>query len=68
MKPSIVIDRLEKRFDGLTAPAVSALSTEIQCGMITGLVGPDGAGKTTLSQLLSQHYNSKLMLEEFAEN
>ena len=26
------------------------------------------AGKTTLSQLLSQHYNSKLMLEEFAEN
>ena len=30
--------------------------------------GNIGAGKTTLSQLLSQHYNSKLMLEEFAEN
>ena len=25
--------------------------------------GNIGAGKTTLSQLLSQHYNSKLMLE-----
>ena len=30
--------------------------------------GNTGAGKTTLSQLLSQHYNAKLMLEEFAEN
>ena len=30
--------------------------------------GNIGAGKTTLSQLLSKHYNAKLMLEEFAEN
>jgi len=30
--------------------------------------GNIGAGKTTLSQLLSQHFNAKLMLEEFAEN
>ena len=30
--------------------------------------GNIGAGKTTLSQLISQHYNAKLMLEEFAEN
>ena len=30
--------------------------------------GNIGAGKTTLSQLLSQHYNAKLVLEEFAEN
>jgi len=30
--------------------------------------GNIGAGKTTLSQLLSQYYNAKLMLEEFAEN
>jgi deoxyguanosine kinase len=30
--------------------------------------GNIGAGKTTLSQLLSQNYNAKLMLEEFAEN
>lgn len=53
MNPSIVIDRLEKRFDSLPEPAVSALSTEIQCGMITGLVGPDGAGKTTLIRMLA---------------
>jgi deoxyadenosine/deoxycytidine kinase len=30
--------------------------------------GNIGAGKTTLSQLLSKHYNAKLVLEEFAEN
>ena len=30
--------------------------------------GNIGAGKTTLSNLLSTHYNAKLILEEFAEN
>jgi deoxyadenosine/deoxycytidine kinase len=30
--------------------------------------GNIGAGKTTLSHLLSQHFNAKLVLEEFAEN
>ncbi|MEJ7610539.1 MAG: deoxynucleoside kinase [Ferruginibacter sp.] len=30
--------------------------------------GNIGAGKTTLSQLLSEHYNARLILEEFAEN
>ncbi len=30
--------------------------------------GNIGAGKTTLSNLLSKHYNARLILEEFAEN
>ena len=30
--------------------------------------GNIGAGKTTLSQLLAQHFNAKLVLEEFADN
>jgi deoxyadenosine/deoxycytidine kinase len=30
--------------------------------------GNIGAGKTTLAQLLSQHYNARLILEEFADN
>ena len=30
--------------------------------------GNIGAGKTTLSTLLSKHYNSRLILEEFADN
>jgi len=30
--------------------------------------GNIGAGKSTLAQLLSQHYNARLILEEFADN
>ena len=30
--------------------------------------GNIGAGKTTLAQLLSRHYNSRIILEEFADN
>lgn len=30
--------------------------------------GNIGAGKTTLAQLLSRHYNARLILEEFADN
>src|SRR6186713_2708405 len=30
--------------------------------------GNIGAGKTTLSHLLSEHYNARLILEEFADN
>ena len=30
--------------------------------------GNIGAGKTTLAQLLSKHFNSRLILEEFADN
>lgn len=30
--------------------------------------GNIGAGKTTLSNLLAEHYNARLVLEEFAEN
>lgn len=30
--------------------------------------GNIGAGKTTLANILSQHFNSRLVLEEFADN
>jgi ABC-2 type transport system ATP-binding protein len=42
---------LTKKFDTLTA--VDALSFSIQDGEIFGLVGPDGAGKTTTMRLLT---------------
>jgi ABC-2 type transport system ATP-binding protein len=42
---------LTRRFDGLTA--VEGLNIEIGRGEIFGLVGPDGAGKTTTLRLLS---------------
>src|SRR3546814_18402814 len=41
------LDRVTKRFGG-NAPAIDAISATVAAGGITGLVGPDGAGKTTL--------------------
>lgn len=41
-----------KRF-GAAVPALDAVSGSIRAGEITGLVGPDGAGKTTLIRLMT---------------
>ena len=50
--PAIVIDGLVKRFPGSDKPALHAVSGVIRPGGITGLAGPDGAGKSTLIRLL----------------
>ncbi|AGE87001.1 ATP-binding cassette domain-containing protein [Cronobacter sakazakii] len=50
---SIVLDGLIKRFPGLEKPALAPLSVTIRAGSVTGLVGPDGAGKTTLMRILA---------------
>ena len=42
-----------KRFSARGAPALDNVSIEIAPGRMTGLVGPDGAGKTTLIRLLT---------------
>lgn len=47
----ISTDQLTRRFDTVTA--VDAVSFEVQRGEIFGLLGPDGAGKTTLFRMLS---------------
>ncbi|PYT32434.1 MAG: multidrug ABC transporter ATP-binding protein [Acidobacteria bacterium] len=48
--PIISVQNLTRRFGSLTA--VDRLSLEIMSGEIFGLVGPDGAGKTTTLRLL----------------
>ncbi|WHO74557.1 ATP-binding cassette domain-containing protein [Rhizobium sp. BT03] len=51
-KPLVRIDGVTKRF-GEAPPALDAVSGVIGGGAITGLVGPDGAGKTTLIRLMT---------------
>ena len=48
---TIRTEQLTKRFDGLTA--VDSLTLSVEAGEIFGLVGPDGAGKTTTMRLLT---------------
>jgi ABC-2 type transport system ATP-binding protein len=48
---AIVADGLTKTFPGVRA--VDALSFDVRAGEIFGLVGPDGAGKTTTLRMLA---------------
>ena len=48
---AIVCENVTRAFGDVVA--VDALSARIRAGIITGLVGPDGAGKTTLIRMLA---------------
>ncbi len=48
---SIAVSELTKRFPGVLA--VDRLSFNVAPGEIFGLVGPDGAGKTTTLRMLA---------------
>jgi len=50
--PLVRIERLTKRF-GAGPPALDAVSVTVAPAAITGLVGPDGAGKTTLIRIMA---------------
>jgi ABC-2 type transport system ATP-binding protein len=49
---AVEFQNLVKRF-GTGVPAIADLSATILDGQVTGLVGPDGAGKTTLMRLMA---------------
>lgn len=49
----VSIKGVDKRFRPDAAPAIAKLSTVIKPAQVTGLVGPDGAGKTTLMRLIA---------------
>lgn len=49
----VEINQVSKQFSGHSALALDAISGVIPKGRIMGLVGPDGAGKTTLIRLMT---------------
>ena len=49
----VQLKELAKTFPGGKQPALASLSAAIPRGVVTGLVGPDGAGKTTLMRLMA---------------
>jgi ABC-2 type transport system ATP-binding protein len=51
--PLVVAEGVTKRFAGGVAPAIDHVSARVEPGQVTGLVGPDAAGKTTLMRLMA---------------
>jgi ABC-2 type transport system ATP-binding protein len=51
--PLVVIQGVQKVFDPQIPPALQNINAQISKGEIVGLVGPDGAGKTTLIRLIA---------------
>ncbi len=52
-EPVAIIDKLTKRFAADGPSALDAVSFSIRSGQVTGVAGPDGAGKTTLMRLMA---------------
>ena len=51
--PAIVVEGLCKSYPNATTPALNDVSFEVATAEIFGLLGPDGAGKTTLMRILT---------------
>jgi ABC-type multidrug transport system ATPase subunit len=49
--PSIIVDKLRKQYD--TSIAVKDVSFSVEKGELFGLIGPDGAGKTSIFRVLT---------------
>jgi len=50
---AVELKAVVKRFSRTGSPALDGISAVLRAGEITGLVGPDGAGKTTLIRLMT---------------
>lgn len=50
---TVHLESVGKLFPKAKVPALDGISGQIRPGIITGLVGPDGAGKTTLIRLIA---------------
>jgi ABC-type branched-subunit amino acid transport system ATPase component len=55
-KPSLKTEKVSKHFDGIYA--VKDFSIELFPGQITGVIGPNGSGKTTFINLITGRYFS----------
>ncbi len=53
MPGAVSLNAVRKKFKGMDAPALDDISGTVRSGQITGIAGPDGAGKTTLMRLMA---------------
>lgn len=53
MRPAVTLDKITKTYNKGTVLAVDQLSFEVGRGELFGLIGPDGAGKTSIFRMLT---------------
>ena len=53
----LVFEQVTFRYTASTAPAIDETSFEVKRGQMAALVGPSGAGKTTVTYLLQRFYD-----------
>ncbi len=53
----LVFEQVTFRYSAVTAPAIDETSFEVKRGQMAALVGPSGAGKTTVTYLLQRFYD-----------
>ncbi len=53
----LVFEQVTFRYSASTAPAIAETSFEVKRGQMAALVGPSGAGKTTVTYLLQRFYD-----------
>ena len=58
LKDSLAFERVTFRYDNESKPALDDVSIRIPAGRVTAIVGPSGAGKTTLVHLICRFYDA----------
>ena len=58
LEDSLALEGVTFRYDGETLPALNDITVRIPAGRVTAIVGPSGAGKTTLVHLLCRFYDA----------
>ncbi|MZD04172.1 ATP-binding cassette domain-containing protein [Streptomyces sp. SID5785] len=54
LEPSIELDGVRFGYEGAAAPVLDGLGLTVRAGSTTALVGPSGAGKTTVTKLIAR--------------
>ncbi len=50
---SVILNNISKTYKKVATPAVNNVSLQVNSGELFGLIGPDGAGKTTIFRILT---------------